>query len=235
MIIGASVVYNNKEIFKRTLATFNGLCDEIAVIDDGSNECSSQERNRDIENIFNKPFYFSKIEKTENEFMRRSILWQVLCGTFKENDWIVLLDSDESYFSKDWKYLLDLMHKNKNDDNINWISSRLYNMWSEKEYRIDGYWNPKFELKRRIFKLHKGNYLPLNYTPTTIECGEVPEYVFRTRGINTECHLLHWGYISESERKRKYDFHKKVDPDGKFHLSSHINSIIEKPELVELK
>jgi hypothetical protein len=235
VIIGACVVYNNSHIFHKSLQSFNILCDKIIVIDDGSNDCNEIDRRKIIEYNFKKNFIFGKIQKTEKEIQRRSELWNLICDNVKENDWIILLDSDECIFEKDYKHLLDLMKQNQNDERIQWIALRLYNMWTETQYRIDGYWNPKFELKRRIFKLHKGEYKPIGFNPETVECGEVPEYVFNTNGINTECHLLHLGYITDAERQRKYEFHKRVDPEGKFHLNSHINSIIEKPELVELK
>lgn len=235
MIIGASVVHNNCEIFKRTLKTFDALCDEIIVLDDGSDQCTELERHKDIEENFSKPFIFSKIQKSEKEIQRRSELWGMVCNNADEGDWIILLDSDEVIFHKDHKRLLDILRTNKNDERIDWVAMRLYNMWTETEYRVDGYWNPKFELKRRIFKLHKGGYRPRDFNEATVECGEVPEYVFNHSGLNTEIKLLHLGYITEAERRRKYEFHKRVDPEGKFHLSSHINSIIENPTLEVLK
>jgi len=231
MIIGACVVYNNCHIFNKTLESFNALCDELVVIDDGSTECTGEERHKTIESIFKKPFVFGRIEKTNKEFKRRSILWTNVCNMGKENDWIVLLDSDECYYSKNNSRLLNLMRKHKGDDNIGYIATRLFNMWSETEYRVDGYWNPKFELKRRIFKLRKDVYMPQNFNNETVECGEVPGYVFHLSGVVTDCKLLHLAYARAEDRQRKYDWHKKIDPEGKFHLSSHIDSIITKPEL----
>ena len=235
MIIGACVVYNNVEIFKRTLSCFNDLCDLLVVIDDGSDKCSFKERELDIGQCYKKDFCLLRIGKSEKEIIRRSILWEKICELGNDDDWIVLLDSDEIFHKKDIDRLKILMKQNQEHEGIIWIATRLYNMWSETEYRIDGYWNPKFELKRRIFKLKKGDYYPLNFDKKTIECGEVPSYVFHTSGLNTECKLLHLGYITESERIRKYDFHKQVDPDGNFHASEHIESIIKKPTLEKLK
>jgi glycosyltransferase involved in cell wall biosynthesis len=235
MIIGACVVYNNCHVFNKTLESFNALCDELVVIDDGSTECTADERHKVIESLFKKPFIFNKIEKTEKEIQRRSQLWENICSIGNENDWIVLLDSDECYFEKSIPRLLKLMNDNHINDNIVYIASSLFNMWTETEYRVDGYWNPKFEMKRRIFKLKKDVYKPQNFTEATVECGEVPGYVFRSSGIVTDCKLLHLGYIKEEDRLRKYNWHKQIDPEGKFHLSSHINSIIETPVLEELK
>jgi len=231
-IIGACVVYNNQHIFHKPLETFRALCDKIIIVDD----CSGFFYKGMIQKYYNKNNWrvYALGKKTKKEIERRSKLWNLICEDSTENDWIVLLDSDESYHEKDWKHLLDLMNQYKNDDHIRYIATRLYNMWSETEYRIDGYWNPKFELKRRIFKLKKGDYVPRNFNPNIIECGEVPSYVFGLSGINTECKLLHWGYVLPKERQRKYEFHKKVDPEGKFHLSSHIDSIIQKPTLTTL-
>lgn len=234
MIIGACVVHNNSHIFHRALESFNDLCDNLVVIDDGSTDCLETDRYNVIEKIFKKPFVLGKIEKTEKEIERRSELWNMVCGLGKEGDWIVLLDSDECFRKKDINRLKNLMKLHKNDERINYIGTRLYNMWSETEYRVDGYWNPKFEMKRRIFKLKEGKYHPRNFNKETVECGEVPDYVHTLKGVDSICKLLHLGYITESERKRKYEFHKRVDPEGKFHLSSHIDSIIEKPTLVTL-
>ena len=234
MIIGACVVYNNVEIFKRTLGCFNDLCDRVVVVDDGSTDCTEIERSRVIKSIFKKPFIFKRIEKTKKEIHRRSTLWKNVCDIGNENNWVVLLDSDECVHKKDIKRLLSLMKMYQEHEGMQYIGTRLYNVWSETEYRVRGYWNPKYEMKRRIFKLKKGAYYPYNLNVKNIECGEIPSYVYTASGLNTECKLLHLGYITESERRKKYYFHKKVDPEGKFHLSAHIESIIQKPELVTL-
>jgi len=233
MIIGASVVHNDLHVFSKLLESFEGLCDKLVIVDDGSSECTEKERHDLISKSFSKPFIFKRIEKSKKEYERRSMLWSMLCENSNRGDWIVLLDSDECYYNKELPELKELMLIHSN---INYISTRLYNMWSETHYRVDGYWNPTYGIKRRIFRMFKDSvYRPDNFNPDTIECGEVPKYVFGLRGIDTGYKLLHLGYIRQEDRQRKYDFHKKVDAEGKFHLSSHINSIIQEPVLLELK
>ena len=52
MIIGACVVYNNNHIFHKPLQSFNFLCNEIVIIDDGFDNIFSERLNQRNVDVF---------------------------------------------------------------------------------------------------------------------------------------------------------------------------------------
>lgn len=227
MIISGTVVRNEKYM-KMCLENLRKICDKIVIVDDVSDDGTFNylvEEARKDDRIL-----LARLkEKSKYEIERRSVLWSFISSIADERDWIVIQDADE-ILSEPEKYRELILSR---PSNINLIHTRLYCMWSKSHYRIDGYWNPDISLKSRTFIFKKVKYNPYNWNGT-IECSEVPDYIFKLKGELSESKLLHLGYILESDRINKYKFHKEADPEGKHHLTTHIESIISEPKLASI-
>lgn len=227
MIISGTVTHNEKYIYD-CLNSLKQFCDLIIIVDDGS-ESGYRLCLRDYALNNPKVSYF-EIPKTDREYERRSFLWEKISEHSKEKDFITILDADETI---DYQDIPKLKSYLENPD-IECLEIILYNMWSKDEYRVDGYWNPRYGVKKRIFRYQKQRpFQPFPFYKELKECGEVPAYVFSLPAVRTDIKLLHLGYILPEDRIKKYNFHKKIDPEGKFHLSSHIESILNPNPVLE--
>lgn len=232
MIISGTVTHNEKYILN-AIGSLKQFADIMVIVDDGS-----PLEYYDFLNTFKEAdnrIKLYRIEKTRTEYERRNYLWERIKEFAEEGSWIVILDADEKIADEDISKLKKILKENENNYRIETIDIILYNLWSWTEYRTDGYWHPKHGLKKRIFKFKDTlPFEPLKWKEGLSECGEVPSAVYGMSGIQTDIKLLHLGYILPEDRRRKYEFHKKADPEGKFHISSHVESIIQETQLAKL-
>ena len=147
LIVG-SIVGNEKDNYlEEWLTNVKGYADLHIVIDDastdGSNkilEASGAIVTRNKESLF----------KTD-EAQLRTQLWEKIRAHAKKGDWIFIVDSDEFYDSPKAEILANCKGEV--------AAIKLCDMWSEEEYRIDGYWSPYFH---RLFELGIGLMILFN-------------------------------------------------------------------------
>lgn len=137
-------------------------------------------------------------------------------------DWILALDADETI--SDPADLMNVVHQaDMLGDGA--ISLRLYEFWTETQYRTDGYW---FGTKTpRLYKWQSGGMI----ADKPMGCGSEPTYVQEVRKFQQDrCHLLHWGYVRPEDRIRKHSAYS-ARLGGHGHDNTHVNSIITEPML----
>lgn len=137
-------------------------------------------------------------------------------------DWVLSLDADESI--NDPKLLLDAVARAKRVG-YRVIQFPLYEFWDEEHYRTDGWW---FGTKcSRLYAWQANGHI----ADREMGCGSEPTYVQDAIPlVENDLHLLHWGYMRESDRQKKYcAYSSRVGGHG--HASDHVESIIQEPEL----
>lgn len=137
-------------------------------------------------------------------------------------DWILALDADETISEPDAvEHLISAAEKMQDDA----IGLRLYEFWSETEYRVDGFWFTA--ITPRLYKWQSGGQI----ADKPMGCGSEPTYVRSRRAFQqSRCDLLHWGYLRPEDRVRKHAAYS-ARLGGHGHDNGHVNSIITTPML----
>lgn len=137
-------------------------------------------------------------------------------------DWILALDADETI--SDPADLENVIHQAEmlHDEAI---SLRLFEFWTETQYRVDGYWIGT--KTPRLYKWQHGGQI----ADKEMGCGSEPTYVRSAKCFTQDrCHLLHWGYVREEDRIRKHAAYS-ARLGGHGHNTTHVDSIITEPML----
>ena len=222
LIVGSIVGNEKNNYLQRWLENVSEYADLHCIIDD----CSIDGTEEILKQYYNKGKCVVHRNKTsmfkDNEPQLRNQLWEMIRSHANEGDWVIIVDADEFYVNlKDKKD--ELMNV---DENV--IAFRLLDLWNETQYRVDGYWSPYFH---RMFRFKDW--------PFAIE-GEglhkpcVPQWVINSKNVYmSEVRCLHYSYLRDEDKKRKYDFYMKNVKD-KFNLN-HARSIMEvKPTLKDI-
>jgi hypothetical protein len=142
------------------------------------------------------------------------------------SDWILALDADETVNKPE--LVLDVAERGQQFDKV-CAGLPLYEFWNENEYRTDGFW---FGTKAtRLYQWQEGGKI----ADKAMGCGSEPTYI-RSAFTNNRCymqtdlHLLHWGYLKPEDRERKHRLYSER-LGGHGHNNTHVDSIIKPPTL----
>lgn len=228
MLIAGMICRNEIDKYLKPVV-FNLLkfVDKLIILDDKSDDktyewlnfnikISKEAREKIILYQMSKPTFY------ENEKEMRTILWQKIKLIAKEDDWIIINDADEMIPEK---YHIQIKNIIRREQRFTSITTKLYNMWSETHYRIDGAWGN--DPKRRIFKFKNFDEWMFN---RKISCGEVPAYVWKEMTYVSDIKLKHLAYMKEEDRIRKHKFYMEW-ARGNSHAQYHLESIIQSPVL----
>jgi glycosyltransferase involved in cell wall biosynthesis len=229
-IIGGLLCKNEeKRWLTKYLQQMEVLCDELVVLDD-----KSTDRTIDLcfmygANIHSS--YESMFDIDESELRKR--LWNLCAKKARENDWIIILDADE-LFNDEMK--LRSILKSPEFGDINLVGFKLYDMWTESQYRYDKLWNAHERYWLMCVRYHENSY---HFNASKLHCGRWPneivklsmEELFVINGI----YIKHMGWSTYQDRLNKYNRYIKLDPGGKFGILEQYNSILDvNPNLITL-
>lgn len=221
------IVHNESgRYLKRVLEAAKKYADSFVIIDDASTDdtvkvCKDVLKDKKLTIIENKVSMFA------NEYKLRKLQWE---QTIKENpDWILFLDADEEFESsinEKIKYLMD-------NNDVDAYCFRLFDMWNENQYREDELWrNDTY----RPFMVRYQPKFHYRFRKTNQHCGRMPANVLRLNYVESDIRVKHYGWMSETDRKEKYERYKKLDPEGKFGNKEQYESILDKnPNLVDFE
>jgi len=180
----------------RMLDNASKFADKIMVLDDLSDDkteeiCRSYPKVEFHKSPFDKPMF------GVDESQLRNLQWEMTRKIAKEGDWIISQDADETFSDSFIKELPALMA-----GKFDWYCVRLLDMWSETQYRVDGYWSP---LITRLFRFKNESF---GYVGN-IHCGCVPAFVGKNNNgtARSDLFLNHWGWARQDDKERKYEFY----------------------------
>ena len=196
-IVGFCKFFNDEDNLDRCLKQMSKVCDDIVVCDDSSTDGSRMVAER----------YTKHIITLEDDFKAELIHKKALLEKALElkPDFILSLDSDEVIDKpEELKDLCERMIKEESDG----AYMHLRNLWkSEDEYRVDNAFNSLFKcnLWRNNGKLEFGAVEGLHQAQHPIGISKC---------IYSNIQIIHYGFSSEAEIKKKYETYKKYGQTG---------------------
>ena len=178
----------------RVLTTMRPWVDEVCFLDDGSTDDTvaiaqnhgCQIRHRDAEPMWG------------NESAARQELWE-WAAEVAGDGWVLFGDADME-LTADPRPLTESLY-------LNTWCFRLYDMWSDHQYRTDGMW--KGHTAARPWMV-RPNAVPegweARWNPRGLHCGHLPEnWPMASGEAPREMAWLHWSYATPDHRQKKYD------------------------------
>ncbi|CEJ06096.1 Glycosyl transferase, group 2 protein [Acididesulfobacillus acetoxydans] len=194
------------------------------ILDDASEDCSAEICRRELADL---PLTLVSNPEPgfQNEINLRKQLWNLACETSPE--WILILDADEIFEEKAAASLRGLL----TDPEAFFFAFRLYDMWAEGFYREDTYWNAHHTYRPFLVRYQAG--LSYQWRETPQHCGRFPLTVLEFPGKRSDLRVKHLGWQRPSDRLRKYERYKKLDPLAAHGVAGQYESILDpKPHLL---
>jgi len=203
-IIGFMVVGEGEasRYLSKSLDEFKRLCDDAMIV--GNNT------DKDTEDMIKKYGYHfyrdDRIWGQEQPHIKTELLKRI--GKELKPDWILGIDSDEQFCKEVDRETLERL---ASGEEIGWYFM-IVNLYGDKNHfahdvGIKRFWNVRFY-----------KYMPelgLQFQEKRLHCGLGPPYAYKF-GWYAPYYINHYGLMTESDRKRKYERYDKYDPNARF-------------------
>jgi len=222
------IVKNEANRYLRdVLSEVRTYIDAAVIIDDHSTDntvaiCQEMLQGIPLKILTNNSDLF---EKHESELREKQ--WNETIGF--NADWILNLDADEIPEKK----LGSLIATMINNENVDAYSFRFFDFWDKDHYREDCYW--RAHLKSTFIFLAR--FIPtIKYTwsKKPLHSGRWPLEINNFITQHTNLRFKHFGWATPEDRKNKYKFYMRLDPNGKFGWSAQYASILDKKPKLKL-
>lgn len=221
-ITGAMLVRNEADRYLRQALDSISWCDRIVILDDASTD-STPEICR---------LYASRYERmpeslfTTDELFLRKRLWSMAT---EKGGWVLIIDADEILEPRCATTVRSLLEQYQE---VEWVSFRLYDMWTPSHYREDDLWNAHLKHWPMMFLYDSRKTYIWKEQP--VHCGRFPLNAIENVGLITNLRIKHMGWARHEDRLAKYQRYKIHDPEGRYGILEQYESILEEnPNLVE--
>lgn len=222
-----SMVVKNEvgRYLSRVLKGLAGHIDEAVIIDDASADRTAEICKQLLADV---PLHLvkNKTSKFSDEISLRKQQWE---ETIKTNpDWILNLDADELLEDGFWEAAQAFLE----DETIERCDFRLYDMWSETQYREDAFWSA--HKTSRTFLLRYRADFAYEWNETPQHCGRFPANCDSFVKAGEEFRIRHYGWARKVDRAEKYRRYQRLDPGAVYGVGGQYDSILDTaPTLID--
>jgi len=198
-MIGLLRVKNEARWIERSIRSIQPICESILVMDDHSTDgtpeiCSAIPGVR----VFHSPF------EGLNECRDKNWLLERFADVCKGDAWVLMIDGDEVLHSSGVEILRAACDRTDCDV----FSLRVLYLWnSEAAVRTDGVYG-RFR-RPSMFRPRNHRFVP-SAAAAGFHCGNVP-LSLQASARPLESALLHFGYMDQADRVRKYHWYRAID------------------------
>lgn len=192
------------------------VCERIFILDDHSTD-STDEICRNIDPRVT--VYHSKFEGLDESRDKNFLLQRIhdfvsedyLNGDPKSPYWVLALDGDEVLEKNSAEKIQNII----SNTNKNCFAPQILYLWDgPNRVRIDGVYSKFY--RPSLFRLFNRNFKFMS-TPwgngANFHCASVPQELIHSHGW-MPVKVWHYGYMNPDQRRRKYDWYNKIDPDN---------------------
>lgn len=200
MIVGMMRIKNEQRWIARVLESMVPVCEKIFVFDDHSEDDTVQIcRSFPQVELWESPFFEGTQETRDKNYLLEKVEAAIPAGS-----WVVCIDGDEELA----KGSADHIRKTAEAaGRVNVFKFHVLYLWdSEAQIRVDGIYNDFY--RTSMFRLVLGQRFKSS-TGGGFHCGNAPEPGGAPR---TAVKILHYGYLHQEDRIRKWDFYNQHDP-----------------------
>lgn len=211
---------------EKVLTQTTEYIDHAVILDDAS-EDNTVELCEKIFKGIPLTLFSNKEPLFHNEILLRRQLWEMAVRTNPE--WIIILDADELFEENSSEKLRELL---SNSSQVDYLSFRLFDLWSETQYRDDPLWQA--HKWYRPFIVRNIPDFQAQWQETPQHCGRFPKNIMDLRGDTSPLRIKHLGWVRPQDRLAKYYRYKRLDPNGTYGNLEQYRSILDpKPNLIE--
>lgn len=209
MILGMLRIKNEARWIERVLRSILPLCESVLVFDDHSND-GTAEICRCIEGVevFDSTFTGLNESRDKNFLMEKA-------EAFKP-EWILHIDGDEELAPGSQETIRQLTSSVGGSE----YRFKILYLWNDANtVRVDGIY-ANFR-RTRLFRFQSGaRFYGGMGGPANFHCGNAPG---SRSPWECDAKILHYGYMNQEDRLRKYEFYNRNDPgnpneDGYRHM-----------------
>ena len=193
--------------------------DHAVILDDAS-EDNTVELCQEILKGIPLTLHSNKEPLFHNEILLRRQLWEMAVKTHPE--WIIILDADELFEENVSEKLQELL---SHSSQVDYLSFRLFDMWTETQYRDDPLWQAHKWYRPFIVRNIPGFQAQWQETPQ--HCGRFPKNIIDLRGGTSLLRIKHLGWIRPQDRLAKYHRYQALDPNGTYGNLEQYRSILD--------
>lgn len=238
MLVASMVVRNELGRYLReSIGALEEFCDLIVCLDDDSSDGSREWLEEQAKVLtFSRGGEVRDGGTFDNESGVRQLLlahtWRVMDGLTDTDMFILAIDADE--FVADPDALLAAL-AGADRYTRSWFLC-MQEVWKASDaglsIRLDGGWMEHDSAMLYRCPLVVGTP-EWRFPERALACGRVPPAVNQTKAAHSGSAVLHFGWAREQERAARYERYRVAD-GGKFHASSHLDSIMWPDDRVEL-
>lgn len=200
MTIGMLRIRNEARWIERSITSILPVCDRVLVLDDHSSDgtpflCASMPR---VE-VFDSPFSGCDEVRDKNYLLDKVRI--------HKPDWVLAIDGDEEI--RDGYSRLVLASHAQPSSQQRCFMLPVWFLWdTEQQRRVDGVYRHFW--RDSLFRPGEHRFEPTTGT-ANFHCGNAPASV-RGGSARLNAPLLHFGYLHQADRLRKYEWYNRVDP-----------------------
>jgi len=210
-IIGLLRVKNEARWIRQVVSSILPICERVIVLDDHSTDATPQICYSAGATVYWSPFTGCD-ESRDKDFLLSKAYKYVpdkhKLGNPESCFWALLIDGDEVLHAADMEKVKGLV-----DQGPDAFSFKIQYLWDQPtQIRVDGVYanfrRPSmFRLMNHAFRFqktpHGGNF----------HCSSIPQEMLHC-AAQSDARLLHYGYLHQKDRLRKYAWYNQMDPNN---------------------